>query len=184
MPAVVVVTEVFENLAAHGCARAGLPCPAHAGAAAPDGIAPRGRGPRHRPAIAFDAPDRAPGRLGADGARARSPRSSARSRTIPTRCFAYVEAQGWGDGLPVIPPTEARVQAMLDADPAAAGARRRRRRAAPRRGDGREDRRQRGAGRLPARVLPGRARRRARRCASRASISTRSTPRPAARRRR
>jgi hypothetical protein len=31
--------------------------------------------------------------------------------------FAYVEQQGWGDGLPVIPPTEARVQAMLDATP-------------------------------------------------------------------
>ncbi len=31
--------------------------------------------------------------------------------------LAYVEAQGWGDGLPVIPQTEARVQAMLDATP-------------------------------------------------------------------
>src|SRR5262249_24152704 len=31
--------------------------------------------------------------------------------------LAYVEAQGWGDGLPVIPPTEARVQAMLEATP-------------------------------------------------------------------
>ncbi len=31
--------------------------------------------------------------------------------------LAYVEAQGWGDGLPVIPPTEARVQAMLDGTP-------------------------------------------------------------------
>ena len=31
--------------------------------------------------------------------------------------FAFVEAQGWGDGLPVVPPTEARVQAMLDATP-------------------------------------------------------------------
>jgi len=29
----------------------------------------------------------------------------------------HVEAQGWGDGLPVLPPTEARVQAMLDATP-------------------------------------------------------------------
>jgi hypothetical protein len=26
----------------------------------------------------------------------------------------YVETQGWGDGLPVLPPTEDRVQAMLD----------------------------------------------------------------------
>jgi len=31
--------------------------------------------------------------------------------------LAYVEAQGWGDGLPVLPPTEARVQAMLDGTP-------------------------------------------------------------------
>lgn len=29
----------------------------------------------------------------------------------------YVESQGWGDGLPVIAPTEARVQAMLEATP-------------------------------------------------------------------
>src|SRR5574341_781746 len=29
----------------------------------------------------------------------------------------YVETQGWGDGLPVLPPTEARVQAMLEATP-------------------------------------------------------------------
>lgn len=29
----------------------------------------------------------------------------------------FVEAQGWGDGLPVLPPTEARVQAMLEATP-------------------------------------------------------------------
>jgi hypothetical protein len=35
----------------------------------------------------------------------------------PAAVFAYVEAQGWGDGLPVVPPTEARVQAMLDGTP-------------------------------------------------------------------
>src|SRR5437867_3974427 len=35
----------------------------------------------------------------------------------PEAVLAYVEAQGWGDGLPVIPPTEARVQAMLDGTP-------------------------------------------------------------------
>ncbi|HXJ34514.1 MAG TPA: hypothetical protein VMS22_10835 [Candidatus Eisenbacteria bacterium] len=33
--------------------------------------------------------------------------------------LAYVEEQGWGDGLPVVPPTEARVQAMLEATPLA-----------------------------------------------------------------
>ena len=37
----------------------------------------------------------------------------------PEAVLAYVEAQGWGDGLPVIPPTEARVQAMLEATPLA-----------------------------------------------------------------
>src|SRR5215468_6473091 len=37
----------------------------------------------------------------------------------PEAILAYVEAQGWGDGLPVIPPTEARVQAMLEATPLA-----------------------------------------------------------------
>src|SRR5262245_15180212 len=35
----------------------------------------------------------------------------------PAAVLAYVESQGGGDGLPVIPPTEARVQAMLDATP-------------------------------------------------------------------
>jgi hypothetical protein len=28
--------------------------------------------------------------------------------------FAFAEARGWGDGLPLVPPTEARVQAMLE----------------------------------------------------------------------
>jgi hypothetical protein len=35
----------------------------------------------------------------------------------PAAVFDFVEAQGWGDGLPVVPPTEARVQAMLEATP-------------------------------------------------------------------
>jgi hypothetical protein len=35
----------------------------------------------------------------------------------PEAVFAHVERQGWGDGFPVIPPTEARVQAMLEATP-------------------------------------------------------------------
>src|SRR5438874_10939266 len=35
----------------------------------------------------------------------------------PAAVFDFVEAQGWGDGLPVSPPTEDRVQAMLDATP-------------------------------------------------------------------
>jgi hypothetical protein len=35
----------------------------------------------------------------------------------PEALFAFVEEQGWGDGLPIIPPTEARVQAMLEATP-------------------------------------------------------------------
>jgi hypothetical protein len=35
----------------------------------------------------------------------------------PAAVFAFVEAQGWGDGFPVIPPTETRVQAMLEATP-------------------------------------------------------------------
>src|SRR2546426_12046355 len=35
----------------------------------------------------------------------------------PTAVLDFVESQGWGDGLPVIPPTEERVQAMLDATP-------------------------------------------------------------------
>jgi len=35
----------------------------------------------------------------------------------PEAVFALVEARGWGDGFPVIPPTEARVQAMLEATP-------------------------------------------------------------------
>ena len=35
----------------------------------------------------------------------------------PAAVLELVEAQGWGDGFPVIPPTEQRVQAMLDATP-------------------------------------------------------------------
>src|SRR5262249_16551006 len=35
----------------------------------------------------------------------------------PEAVLTYVEAQGWGDGLPVVPPTAARVQAMLDGTP-------------------------------------------------------------------
>ena len=33
--------------------------------------------------------------------------------------FAFAEREGWGDGLPLVPPTEARVQAMLEATPLA-----------------------------------------------------------------
>ena len=35
----------------------------------------------------------------------------------PVAFLEYAELQGWGDGLPLVPPTEARVQAMLDATP-------------------------------------------------------------------
>ena len=41
-------------------------------------------------------------------------------RTVPDDPAAVldlVETQGWGDGFPVIPPTEERVQAMLEATP-------------------------------------------------------------------
>ena len=41
-------------------------------------------------------------------------------RTVPEDAAAVldlVETQGWGDGFPVIPPTEERVQAMLEATP-------------------------------------------------------------------
>lgn len=37
----------------------------------------------------------------------------------PVAVFEYVEAQGWGDGFPVVPPSEARVQAMCEATPLA-----------------------------------------------------------------
>src|SRR3954471_18399284 len=32
----------------------------------------------------------------------------------PAAFFAFAEARGWGDGLPLLPPTADRVQAMLD----------------------------------------------------------------------
>jgi len=35
----------------------------------------------------------------------------------PVALYDLIESRGWGDGLPVIPPTEERVQAMLDATP-------------------------------------------------------------------
>ncbi len=35
----------------------------------------------------------------------------------PEAFLAWAETQGWGDGLPLVPPTEARVQAMLEATP-------------------------------------------------------------------
>src|SRR5439155_1703812 len=41
-------------------------------------------------------------------------------RTVPEDPAAVldlVETQGWGDGFPVIPPTEERVQAMMEATP-------------------------------------------------------------------
>ena len=102
----------------------------------------------------------------------------------PEAFFAFAEAQGWGDGLPLIPPTEERVQAMLDSDAAAArdvvGV------VEPRRGEATVEKIAVNAvlAGCPPDVLPGRARRGARRCASRASTSTRSTRRPAAPRRR
>lgn len=37
----------------------------------------------------------------------------------PAALLDFVEGQGWGDGLPVLPPTGDRVQAMLDATPLA-----------------------------------------------------------------
>ena len=67
--------------------------------------------------------------------------------------FAFAEARGWGDGLPLIPPTPERVQAMLETRRRAARRRDRRGRAAPRRRHGREDRDQRRDGGLPAEVL-------------------------------
>ena len=69
-----------------------------------------------------------------------------------------VMEKGWGDGLPVVPPTEDRVLAMLahtGDDPAP---RHGRDAAAQRRGDGREGRHQRRDGGVQARVLPHRAR--------------------------
>ena len=72
----------------------------------------------------------------------------------PEALLDWIELQGWGDGLPVLPPTEERVQAMLEATPLAAGARRRRGGAATRRGHRREDRRQRGPRRLPPEAFP------------------------------
>src|SRR5207249_3682497 len=82
------------------------------------------------------------------------------ARRVDAAVLDLVETQGWGDGFPVIPPTEERVQAMLEATPLPPLARGRRRRAAPGRGDGREDRRERRPGRLQAGVLPRRAGRR------------------------
>jgi hypothetical protein len=39
----------------------------------------------------------------------------------PEAFFAWAEEEGWGDGLPLIPPTEERVQAMLDGTALAPG---------------------------------------------------------------
>jgi len=67
--------------------------------------------------------------------------------------------KGWTDGLPVIPPTEPRVRALLDA----AGLEPGREIAFIATGTSpspREGRDQRGHGRVPARILPGRGRRR------------------------
>src|SRR5262249_685439 len=102
---------------AHGRTGPGLPRSAPAGAAAPDGVAPRGRRARHR---ARPLP-RADGSAGRDPVMARGTLTSELRSAAddPGAVLAYVEAQGWGDGLPVIPPTEARVQAMLEATPLA-----------------------------------------------------------------
>ena len=60
--------------------------------------------------------------------------------------------RGWTDGLPVVPPTEARVLRMLEGTSRAAGRGRGRRPARPHRRHGREGGHQRGHGGLPARV--------------------------------
>ena len=60
--------------------------------------------------------------------------------------------RGFTDGLPVVPPTEERVLRMLQGHDSCSRRRGRRRAARPGRGHGREDRDQRGDGRLQARV--------------------------------
>ena len=66
--------------------------------------------------------------------------------------FDLMYARGWTDGLPVISPTEERVERMLAGIEAAPAGGARRAAAALRRGDGRGAGRQRGHGRLPARA--------------------------------
>ena len=71
--------------------------------------------------------------------------------TPSTRCSARSSRNGWSDGLPLVPPTHAKVDAMIDG----VGPRRRRRRRAVRarlrHRHRAQDRRQRGDGGLPAR---------------------------------
>ena len=88
--------------------------------------------------------------------------------TTPEAMFELFEQHGWGDGLPLVPPTPERVDAMLEyaeGDPdeqlavlAAAIGRR----------DPPHRRGERGARRLPARGVPGGVQRGARAGASRA----------------
>ena len=66
-------------------------------------------------------------------------------------------ARGWSDGLPLVPPTEERVLRMLDGTAPRPAGGDRADAAGARRGNGREDRDQRGDGRLQAGIPAGRA---------------------------
>ena len=95
-------------------------------------------------------------------------RAGRRSRTSIEAMFD----RGWTDGLPVVPPTAERVLRMLRGHHPRPRRGRRRRPARPGRVHGREGRRQRGDGRLPARAPAGRAGRASRRPAPRSSRCT------------
>ena len=93
------------------------------------------------------------------------------------------QRNGWTDGLPIVPPTETLVRAIPGGGRPGARRRRRHRAGAPPADHRREGGHRRGDGRLPARILAGRAWRACGRCASRSSACTASRPAPGAARR-
>ncbi len=91
-----------------------------------------------------------------DELRVRFGRSALSSRRVEVAAaedeFEMMFARGWTDGLPVVPPTEERVMAMLEGTSRAPSRHRRHGAARPRRDHRREGRDRRGHGRLQTRV--------------------------------
>jgi hypothetical protein len=115
--AVVLGTDEFHPLGLAEATSRGLPdlpivtVPHPIGGVAPESVAAKAS------AIA-DALDRALAPGGSRGASSAAPAGPARAHAAPDDLDAFqawVMGKGWGDGLPVIPPTPARVERMLRA---------------------------------------------------------------------
>ena len=171
VPTVAVHTDIFDRVTQSVARVNGMPRMRQAYVPQPImGKTPRAasrlhRRPRHdhRPPVHAGGDrgaDRAARRRGRQAAaRSTGPRRACSSRTPRRTCIALFQENHWTDYLPIVLPTEERVEAMLEAHQPRAGRDHR-----PHAPDqlprvlgvhGREGRRQRGHGRRAAGVLPG-----------------------------